>query len=415
MLFALLLLTALLTAAPARAQHHEIAAGETLEISVFRVPELAREVVVDIDGQIAFPPLGQIPAAGMTAPEIAAEIQQRLAGLEIMMDAQVTVGLRAVRPVVIGGDIANPGAIPFERGMTVRRAMALAGGMGALRPSMGMATELRAEQGSIAAELAGRRATLARARAELADAEDISAQDVPGLQGSDQAAVLTLANSLLDAARVESDAQKAFLVRDLDIIADRIERLGEQKEHQRELVEQQAAEVERYSDMQRRGLTPQTRVSEEYRTLNELRSDLAEIEAYITDVGRERESAMHELARHDDRRAATLEAEAQTALTEIGALEARLRGVTAQLTQLGLAGHDAVRVTLYRVTGGQETPVSATESTLLQPGDLVEVELPDSFYGVPQPANIASTAGSPAPAIPRADPSAGSGQQRATP
>lgn len=370
----------LLLAAPAHAEHR-IAPGETLGIFVFRVPELTQEVVVDIDGQIAFPPLGQVPAAGKTVGEVASLIQQRLAGLEIMLDAQVTVGLVAVRPVVVGGDVAQPGAIPFESGMTVRRAIALAGGVGALRPSMGAAFELRADRDAAAAELLGRHAVLARARAELADEADLTSLDVPGLSDSQKGAVLALANRLLDAARAESEAQKAYLNRDLQIVGNRIQRLDEQKEHQKALVDQQTAEVARYTDMQSRGLTPQTRVSEEYRTLNELRSNLAETEAYIADVTRQRESVLHEIDRHDARRAAALEREIQTVLAEIGALEARMKGFTAQLAQLGLAGNDAVKVTLYRVTDGQEVPIAATEGTELQPGDLVEVELPDSFSG----------------------------------
>ncbi|MFC3168041.1 polysaccharide biosynthesis/export family protein [Paracoccus fontiphilus] len=376
-----LLAACLFIAAPAHAEHR-IAPGETLRIFIFRVPELTQEVVVDVDGQIAFPPLGQVPAAGKTAPEVASLIQQRLAGLDIMLDAQVTVGLVAVRPVVIGGDVAQPGAIPFESGMTVRRAIALAGGLGALRPSMGAAIELRAEREALAAELLDGHATLARARAELTDASDLDPQDLPGLAGGEQAAVLALANSLLDAARAESDAQKAYMNRDLQIIGNRIERLGQQGQHQKALVDQQAAEVARYTDMQSRGLTPQTRVSEEYRTLNELRSNLAETEAYIADVTRQREEALHEIARHDARRTATLEAEVQSTLARIGELEARMKGVTAQLAQLGQVGDDAVTVTLYRVTDGQEVPIPATEGTDLQPGDLVEVEVPDSFLGL---------------------------------
>lgn len=385
-------LAALLVAAPASAQQHTVAPGETLDIAVFRVPELTRQAVVDVDGQIAFPPLGQIAVAGQTVDQIAAVIEQRLAGLEILLDAQVTVGLTTVRPIVIGGDVAQPGALPYQPGLTVRRAIALGGGLGALRPSMGAVTELRAERDAIAAELVAKHATRARAQAELDNVADLVPEDLPELAGNDRAAVLTLANSLLDAARAESESQKAFLSRDLAIIDNRIERLGEQREHQKALVEQQTEEVTRYTDMQERGLTPQTRVSEEYRTLNELRGNLAQVEADIADVRRAREAAMHELERHDARRAATLQAEVQTALTEIAALNARFRGVTSQLTQFGLGGNDPLRITVHRMVDGQEKPMAADEDTVLEPGDLVEVELPDSFYGLSQSADLASAA-----------------------
>ncbi|MBB1492485.1 polysaccharide biosynthesis/export family protein [Paracoccus sp. MC1854] len=384
------LLLLLATVAPAQAQQHVIASGETLEISVFRVPELTREAVVDIDGQIAFPPLGRIAVAGKTTEDVTALLQERLSGLEIMLDAQVTVGLAAVRPVVIGGDVAQPGAIPFERGMTVRRAIAMAGGLGALRPSLGAAAELRAEGDAIAAELLAQHATLARARAELDGAGQIAAADLPRLAGNEDEAVLALANRLLAAANAESEAEKAFYTRDISMIDTRVARLKEQIEYQRALVEQQIEEVTRYTDMQSRGLTPQTRVSEEYRTLNELRGNLSEVEASIADVERQRESVAHELDRHDARRTAALEAEAQEALTAIAALNARMNGVAGQLSQLGAGGFDAVEVTLYRAADGQEAPAKASEDTVLQPGDLIEVDLPDSFFGLPPSAGALS-------------------------
>ncbi len=385
-LLALIVLAAALQVAPARAQQqHQVASGERLDISVFRVPEMSREVVVDVDGQIAFPPLGQIPAAGRTAVDIAADIQQRLAGLQIMLDAQVTVGILAVRPVVIGGDVATPGAIPFERGLTVRRAIALAGGLGSLRPEIGAAAELRADRESIAAELLDRRAALARARAELSGA-DLDPADLAGA-GGDVTAVLARARSLLAAARAESAAQKAFLARDMQLIEDRIARLGDQSARQQAVVDQQTAEVARYTDMQKRGLTPQTRVSEEYRTLNELRGNLSETAASIADAERQHESVRHDLDRFDARRAAELEAEVQATLTAIATLDARMKGATARLAQMGIGDGKNPTVTLYRAANGvgagaanaQAQPVAATQDTPLQPGDLVEVDLPDRF------------------------------------
>ncbi|MBM3604655.1 MAG: hypothetical protein FJX25_07825 [Alphaproteobacteria bacterium] len=410
-------LAALFLAGTAQAQQHVVSSGETLDILVFRVPELTRQAVVDVDGGIAFPPLGQIHVAGQTTDQIAQLIQERLTGLEIMLEAQVTVGLAAVRPVVIGGDVAQPGAIAYERGMTVRRAIAMAGGLGALRPSVGAAAGLQAEAQAATAELVARHATLARARAELADLPELSPEDLPYLAEADRASVLALANSLLSAARAESEAQKNFLARDLEIIDDRIERLQSQREYQKNLVDQQTEEASRYSDMQSRGLTPQTRVSEEYRTLNQLQSNLAETDASIADVERQRASARHELDRHDARRAAALEAEVQATLTEIATTEARLNGATAQLAQLGMVGSEAVTVTLYRTEDGQETPIPATESTLLQPGDLIEVKMPASFFGAPAPAAPAPAA--PAPAALTAssdldDQTARRTQQRAT-
>ncbi|MBU2957922.1 polysaccharide biosynthesis/export family protein [Paracoccus sp. 1_MG-2023] len=374
-----LILGAIVAAAmPAQAEYR-IGQGETLRIDIFRVPEMTRELVVDIDGRIAFPPLGQVEVSGMTAPEVAADIERRLAGLEIMLDAQVTVGVIAVRPVVVGGDVGSPGAVPYEGGMTVRHAIALAGGLGTLRPQIDEVIRLRGERDAVAAELRDRQAVLARAEAQLNGDATPVLPDVRGLGGTGSEQVLASVQAQLVAAREEDEAQRAYLQRDLGIVTERIEQLVQQGRHEQALVDQQSAEVARYVDMQDRGLTPQTRVSEEYRTLDTLRGNRAETAAHIADVRRQREAVLHEIDRFDARREAALREEIRETQASVAVLRARFEGIRAQLAQMGNAGRDIAQVTLYPAGGGAREPVAAEMDRPLRPGDMIEVNLPDAL------------------------------------
>jgi polysaccharide biosynthesis/export protein len=77
-LMPLMLLAALLSL-PAAAQEEEapprqdyrINAGDTLEISVWKEPDLQREVLVRPDGAISFPLAGELPAEGARSPRSA--------------------------------------------------------------------------------------------------------------------------------------------------------------------------------------------------------------------------------------------------------------------------------------------------------------------------------------------------------
>ncbi|OGX15744.1 MAG: hypothetical protein A2166_03195 [Omnitrophica WOR_2 bacterium RBG_13_41_10] len=57
---------------------YKIDKEDTLEVSVWRHPELTRELIVRPDGAISFPLIGEIQVSGMTVPELAEKITQGL-------------------------------------------------------------------------------------------------------------------------------------------------------------------------------------------------------------------------------------------------------------------------------------------------------------------------------------------------
>ena len=133
------------------------------------MPELDRQAVVDADGKIAFPPLGLVDVEGATTEEMSTRIRDMLAEQEILSDAKVTVALAAARPVFVGGDVSSPGSYPYQADLSVRRAIALAGGLGISRArGLEELASLRSERDVLAAELLRERARAARLAAEIA-------------------------------------------------------------------------------------------------------------------------------------------------------------------------------------------------------------------------------------------------------
>jgi len=131
----------------AAAADYRVSSGDVLDITIFRVPDLSRQLTVDVTGQVAFPPIGEIKVDDATLEEIGIRIRAALQEQGILTDAQVTVGLVATRPVIVGGDVATPGAVPFHAGLTVRRAIAMAGGVGMSRTrGMEDIAELRSQR-----------------------------------------------------------------------------------------------------------------------------------------------------------------------------------------------------------------------------------------------------------------------------
>jgi polysaccharide biosynthesis/export protein len=103
---------------------------DTIQIDVFNVPDLSREVQVDAGGQIAMPLIGTIDARGRTAQELAQQIEGALRN-RYVRNPDVTVNIKSSvsQVVTIDGQVTEPGLYPVTNQMTLLRAIASAKGL----------------------------------------------------------------------------------------------------------------------------------------------------------------------------------------------------------------------------------------------------------------------------------------------
>jgi polysaccharide export outer membrane protein len=108
---------------------YRLAAGDRLRVIVFGQDSLSNAYSVDGAGRIAMPLIGSVPAQGRTAPEVEQEIAARLRN-GFVREPRVSVEVEAFRPFFVLGEVTNAGQYPFVEAMTVRTAVAIAGGFG---------------------------------------------------------------------------------------------------------------------------------------------------------------------------------------------------------------------------------------------------------------------------------------------
>jgi polysaccharide export outer membrane protein len=108
-------------------QVYRLSPGDKLEINVFGEPDLSGEFDVNQNGNVTYPLLGQVEARGRTVAELRDVIAQQL-NARYLVDPKVSVEVLNYRPFFILGEVNNPGSYPFQAGMNVREAVALAGG-----------------------------------------------------------------------------------------------------------------------------------------------------------------------------------------------------------------------------------------------------------------------------------------------
>jgi polysaccharide export outer membrane protein len=109
---------------------YKIGHAEVLEISVFKVPELARTVEVAENGTITFPPVGEVSVVGKTVRDIEHDLAKRLeAGY--LRSPQVTVSVKEFNSqrVTIEGAVRNPGVHALKGKTTLMQLIAMSGGI----------------------------------------------------------------------------------------------------------------------------------------------------------------------------------------------------------------------------------------------------------------------------------------------
>ncbi len=126
------LLTLLMAVSAAYAQDevtsaYQFAMGDLIAISVYQEPDLSFQVRVSESGIVDYPFIGDVQLIGKTAAEVALTIRERLISGEFLVDPKVSINVVQYRPFYIEGQVRIPGTYPFEPGLTVRKAISIAG------------------------------------------------------------------------------------------------------------------------------------------------------------------------------------------------------------------------------------------------------------------------------------------------
>lgn len=139
--------------AAATAAQYELGSGDVVRISVHGEPDLSFDEIRLTDaGTFTFPFIGEVDANGKTAGQVRALLTEKLKD-GYLIDPRVSVSVVNYREFYIAGEVKLPGGYPYQPGLTLDRAIALAGGL-TERASTKRMTIVRGSQGSRAEEKA---------------------------------------------------------------------------------------------------------------------------------------------------------------------------------------------------------------------------------------------------------------------
>jgi polysaccharide biosynthesis/export protein len=109
---------------------YKIGPLDVLDVSVFKVPELSRSVLVDESGMIDMPLLGGVRAAGKTSRDLERELAAKL-GAKYLQSPQVTVYIKEYNSQRVTGEgaVKRPGVHALKGSTTLLQIIAMSGGL----------------------------------------------------------------------------------------------------------------------------------------------------------------------------------------------------------------------------------------------------------------------------------------------
>lgn len=108
---------------------YQIGPDDSLQVTVAEDSHMSGAVLVRPDGKISLPMIGDVPAAGLTPVQLAANITELVK--KYVKDPTVTVAVLAInsKQVILVGEVMHVGPVPIRPNMTVLQAIVTAGGL----------------------------------------------------------------------------------------------------------------------------------------------------------------------------------------------------------------------------------------------------------------------------------------------
>ena len=109
-------------------QSYRLGPNDVVRIQVYGEEDLTVESKVDGEGNINVPLLGEVLVEGKTVSELQEYLTKRLAG-GYVRTPRVTTFVSRYRNIYVSGEVKAPGGHPYEEGLSVQKAITLAGGL----------------------------------------------------------------------------------------------------------------------------------------------------------------------------------------------------------------------------------------------------------------------------------------------
>lgn len=388
---------AALTAVSAQAADYRLGAMDKLRIRVVEWqtaegavrdwPTISGDYTVGPSGNISLPFVGEMPATGKTTSEIGAAISEALQQKFGLLDRpDASVELAEYRPVFISGDVQTPGKYAYAPGLTVLKAVSLAGGIRRASDA-GLRTErdFINARGNYEVLIAERNGLLAKRARLIAEAGGLKEIEFPKeLKDSPEGRKLIADETAFKAARETRLRVQLSAIEDLKtLLQNEVASLEKKIASQSRQMELSRKELKGIGDLADKGLAVNQRVLSIERATAELEAKVLDMETAALrakqDISKATQDATN-LQNEWDAGIVQERQQAEFAIEQLNLKIAMYRDLMAEALardpQAAHAGGDAspaIGFSIVREAEGKTTEIAAEENTPVVPGDVIKV------------------------------------------
>ncbi|KEC70366.1 exopolysaccharide biosynthesis protein [Rhizobium leguminosarum bv. phaseoli CCGM1] len=344
------------------------------------------EYKVSDAGILSLPFLGSLAVGNLDNESLTNEIGKRLqVKMGLAQAPAVTIELLEYPPIYVVGDVATPGQYSFRPGLTVLQSLAMSGGpFRAKGDEKTRSTQLVGELREMNHSILRSTARLARLQAEMDGAQEITFEQATG---SDQQFAAGIYNEerIIFRARASALERQARAFTELrDLLTTEISTLEEKLTGADDNIKSVEDQLVSVKSLVQKGLTISSRQMDLERLLTTYRSDKLDL---VTAVMRGRQ-AISETTRNleglYDARRSEVATEAQSERASLDQMKMK-RETTQKLLIEDLGSNDGLKglgddlpltFSVIRRSGEQIDQFQASETTTLEPGDVVRVVQP---------------------------------------
>jgi polysaccharide biosynthesis/export protein len=393
-----------LASAQAQTSQYRLAPGDTVEVTIAPLPDRTVRAMVQSDGTISLPLAGSISVEGLTPAELQSRLEMVLAskpyrqrmpdGREqttLIQPGDINAAVSEFRPIYVSGDVLTPGAQPYRLLITVRQAIAVAGGFSLLRARAGTPAaagdpvDLQRDYDSLWTEFIREHYRNARLKAQL-DGKSEFDKKMPAGSPLPATVVAAIADSEAQSLKIAMEniqKERDFLLQAAKDAVDQTDLLNKRDISEAEGVKGDEEEMANVAALFKSGNVTSSRLSDVRRALLLSSSRRLETTVELMRVRRQAADVARQLERTgNDQRIALLN-ELKDSQVRLADLAIRLNAGAMKLhvgtAMQNKAADESLKVqtsvSISRRVGGQWEQMPADIDAELMPGDVIEAVL----------------------------------------
>lgn len=381
LLFSCLATGLVLSAAAASEMSYRLQPGDVLMLAVVGLQELNRDIRIEADGTAYFPMIGGVDVAGSTLDDVRQSVSEAYttvsnplstsadSAIRPIRSNQIYVTVAEYRPIYVSGAGVLPATIPFRPGLSLMQVVTVAGASSVAAMDNAAGAQSRSE--ALLVELARTQARIWSLKTFIGTATERDEEQI-------YVADLPVIDDIAAAEKALADTRASELQRRVGVIDEQLERararlsaLTAQRGSEQEGADLDRQITENIRELSSTGLAPATRLAEVRRAALASASRVLEIDSEIEDV-------RSEISELEAERTSLSTVQRGEALAELSEQLTRAQQLRSELAAQRVAvrtdavGRELVAI-IYR--GGKRLapqPVTDSQATL-RPGDTINL------------------------------------------